>query len=155
MTTLFKTQFENGNVNYAVDKRLKTPKAFENARLSTARNQRDKGLSLRTFNAMLLEEKAYETTIVATGTEKEMELLVNKLRAEDVNCINSRDNGEKTTRETETIKVKKEFVKKVGPMLFIEKNKGIKMGLMEKMNFKTKHPLNNEFCLINATITII
>lgn len=156
MTTIFKTEFKNGQVNYGTDSAVKTPEAFINARKCQGRNQRDTDKSLRTFNRMLLEEVGYETTIVGSGSKSKMDKLVTKLREQDVNCINSRSNVEKTKRNDSTvIKLKKEFVKNVGPMTFIDKNKGIKMGLMDVMNFRTLHPLNSNYCLINSEIKIV
>jgi hypothetical protein len=85
-----------------------------------------------------------------------------RLVENDIMCINSKKSvvDKKKLEKNPPITIKKEFIKSVknakGEVLnFIDKNFGIKKGLIERMKFGITHPLKTGFCLINAPIQII
>ena len=50
-------------------------------------------------------------------------------------------------------KLSKKLTKKDGTIIyFIQKDHGIKQGLMSKMNFRTLHPIDTKFCEITIEL---
>jgi hypothetical protein len=160
--TLFKVQFETGKTYYGITK-VKSVKSFItcNVQLAKFHLENPSIHPITTFESLLLNEE-FACEIVEVGLDTELAVMKDGLVESDIMCINSKKSvvDKKKLEKNPPITIKKEFIKSVknakGEVLnFIDKNFGIKKGLIERMKFGITHPLKTGFCLINAPIQII
>jgi|TARA_Y100000389_G_C17170090_1_gene368680 hypothetical protein len=159
---LFKVNFKSGKTYYGLSS-VKSTESFVKTHTNLAKFHLENPHihTITNFETLLLNEN-FECSFIKGGSLEEIAKLKDSLVESDKMSINYKKSviEKKKAEKNPLTLIKKEFIKNVknskGEVLtFIEKTTGIKKGLSEGMKFSQTHPLNQNFCLITQSVSVI